>query len=263
MSQKKPIIVCVPGAWCMPEIYTPTTDILAKAGYTCLTVALPGVGFEQRSPEDKAGPKPVPGLQDDASAVREVVLSQLDAGHDVVLVCHSYGGVVGSEAVRGLDRASRGNGNGNGTGAVIHLVYIAAIIVDVGGQVWPGGKTPEDGNFIVQGDVCWRDASAPGSERFLSCCDEAAINHIVKYVRPHTFRCFADPITHTAWRHIPGTYVVAKEDVLPNQMALAPADHRFEEIVELEADHFAICGAPGPVAEVIQRAAEKAIAVGP
>ncbi|KAI1132282.1 alpha/beta-hydrolase [Nemania abortiva] len=253
MSEKKPVLVFCPGAWCAPEYFQFTTDILTKAGYTCLAVSLPSVGSELR-PKD--APPITHGLQTDANAVRDIVIPQLDAGHDVVVVCHSYGGVVTSEAVKGLDRASRGPD----TGAVIHLVYVAALLIDIGNQVWPGGSPPAD--FIVDGDLCWRDPAAPDTELWLAGCNEEQMKLLVSSVRSHVRKCFADPITYDGWRHIPGTYVRAKKDLMPDQMAAPPEGHKFAELVEVDGDHFAFCSAPEQVADAVQKAAEKAVSGG-
>ncbi|KAI1110791.1 Alpha/beta hydrolase fold-1 [Nemania sp. NC0429] len=254
MADKKPVLVLVPGAWCAPVMYTLTADILTKAGYTCLTVSLPSVGSELR-PED--APPITQGLQTDANAVRDVVVPQLDAGHDVVLVCHSYGGVVSSEAVRGLDRGSRGPD----TGAVIYLVYVAAIILDVGGEVWPGGNPPDD-SYILDGEICTRDPNTPGSELWLAGCTPEQMALVASSIRSHVHGCFADRTTYAGWRHIPGTYVIAKKDLMPNMIAAAPEGHKFEEVVEVDGDHFAFCSAPEQVADVIQKAAKKAVEAG-
>ncbi|KAI0446769.1 Alpha/beta hydrolase fold-1 [Xylaria telfairii] len=251
MPGKKPVIVLCPGAWCDAGYFRLTTDILEKAGYTCLAVYLPSVGSELR-PKD--APPITHGLQTDANAVRDVVIPQLNAGHDVVLVCHSYGGVVSSEAVRGLDRASRGAD----TGAVIHLVYVAAIILDVGKLVWP--EDPPREEFIVDGELCWRNPEAPNMDLWLAGFTEEQMKLLVASVRSHVRQCFKEPTTHAGWRHIPGTYVIAKKDLMPNMIAAAPEGHKFEEIIEIEeANHFAFCNAPKQVADIIQKASEKAV----
>ncbi|KAI1734321.1 Alpha/beta hydrolase fold-1 [Xylaria scruposa] len=250
MAGKKPVLVFCPGAWCDPGYFRFTTDILIKAGYTCLTVSLPSVGSELRA---KDAPPITHGLQADANAVRDVVIPQLDDGHDVVLVCHSYGGVVTSEAVRGLDRASRGPD----TGAVIYLVYVAAIILDVGKVVWP--EDPPREEFMVDGNLCWRNPEAPDAHLWLDGCNEEQKMLVVSSIRSHVRQCFKEPVTYAGWRHIPGTYVVAKKDLMPNMIVAAPEGHKFEEVVEVDGDHFAFCGAPEQVADVIQKASEKAV----
>lgn len=94
-----------------------------------------------------------------------------------MLVCHSYGGVVTSEAVRGLDRASRGAD----TGAVIRLVYVAAIILDVGKLVWP--EDPPREEFIVEGGLCWRNPEAPNPELWVAGCNEEQATLIMSSLR--------------------------------------------------------------------------------
>ncbi|KAI0914755.1 Alpha/beta hydrolase fold-1 [Ustulina deusta] len=251
MPGNKPVLVFCPGAWCAPEYFRFTTDILTKAGYTCLTVSLPSVGSELR-PKD--APPITHGLQTDAQALRDVVIPQLDAGHNVVLVCHSYGGVVTGEAVKGLDAASRGPN----TGAVVHLVYVAAIILDVGGKVWPDGNPPES-EFIVDGELCWRNPEAPDTELWLAGCNEEQVKLVVSSLRTHNRKCFEDTVTYDGWRHIPSTYVRAKKDLMPNMIAAVPEGHKFEDIVEVDGDHFAFCSAPVQVADIIQKASEKAV----
>ncbi|KAI0193833.1 Alpha/beta hydrolase fold-1 [Astrocystis sublimbata] len=250
MSENKPILVFCPGAWCAAEYFRFTTDILTTAGFTCLAVSLPSVGSDLR-PKD--APPITQGLQADAKAVRDVVIPQLDAGHDVIIVCHSYGGVVTSEAVRGLDRASRGPG----TGAVIRLVYVAAILLDIGNKVWP--EDPPASEFIVEGDLCWRNPAAPNPEIWVAGCNEEQMKLLGSSIRSHARQCFKEPVTYDGWRHIPGTYVIAKEDLMPNMIAAAPEGHKFDEIVEVDGGHFAFCGAPEQVADAIQKASRKAL----
>ncbi|KAI1312369.1 Alpha/beta hydrolase fold-1 [Xylaria venustula] len=251
MPGEKPVLVLCPGAWCDPAYFRFTTDILTKAGYTCLTVSLPSVGSELR-PKD--APPITHGLQADAQAVRDVIIPQLDAGRNVVAVCHSYGGVVTGEAVKGLDRASRGPN----TGAVIRLVYVAAIILDAGGQVWPGGKVPEN-EYIIEGELCWRAPEASDPTVWLTGCNEEQLALLTSSARSHQWKCFVDYVTYVGWRDIPSTYMRAKKDLMPNMIAAAPEGHKFEDVLEVDGDHFAFTSAPEEVADAIQKASEKAV----
>ncbi|KAI0165011.1 alpha/beta-hydrolase [Xylariaceae sp. FL1272] len=250
MSTQKPTLIFCPGAWCKPAYFKPTTDILEKKGYTCLTTSLPGCASEERSAD---APSIDHGLKTDAKALRDVIIPQLDAGNDVVVICHSYGGVVTSEAVKGLDRASRGPN----TGAVIYLVYVAALLIDVGSKVWPDG-TPK--GFVTNGDLCWKDPAATDMDVWLAGTSEEGRKLLLTSVGSHQWRCFAEPTTHDAWRRIPGTYVRAKLDLMPNMIEAAPKGHKFEEILECNGDHFAFGSAAEEVAGIIQDAAERAVA---
>ncbi|KAK5624436.1 hypothetical protein RRF57_000152 [Xylaria bambusicola] len=251
MSGKKPVLVFCPGAWCDPGYFRYTIDILTKAGFTCLAVSLPSVGSELR-PKD--APPIIHGLQTDAQAVRDVIIPQLDAGHNVVAVCHSYGGVVTAEAVKGLDTASRGP---NAT-AVIRMIYVAAIVLDVGGKVWP--EDPPQEEFISDGDICWRNPEAPGSEAWVPDFNEEQTRLLLASIRSHRRQCFYDVTTYVGWRDIPSTYVKALKDLMPDMISGAPEGHKFEEILEIDAGHFCFTNAPEQVADIIQKTAEKAVA---
>lgn len=116
----KPAIVLVPGAWHSPDAYAPMTRLLVEAGYAVNGVKLPSVGAD-------------PALQswdEDVAAIRKALSEAVDAGRDVVVMVHSYGGLPASEAVRGLakkDREKEGKGSG-----VVRLVYMCSFFGDVG-----------------------------------------------------------------------------------------------------------------------------------
>jgi alpha-beta hydrolase superfamily lysophospholipase len=133
---KKPSLVFCPGAWHLPSCFTPTVDLLSAAGYNTSLVSLPSVGSELR------GEEPLQNWDADVAAVRATVLSHVNRGEDVVLIVHSYGGLVGSEAAKGLDRKNRDK---PGQGAIVAMVYLAALALDVGQSILAGEET-EDPN---------------------------------------------------------------------------------------------------------------------
>lgn len=90
MSNTNPTIVIVPGAWLPAEVFEAFADQLRTYGYPSQAVSLPSVGGTET---------PLPGLKDDVKAVRDVVTKLSDEARDIVLLCHSSGGLVGSCAV--------------------------------------------------------------------------------------------------------------------------------------------------------------------
>ena len=109
-----PTVVVVPGACQTPLFYHPLADALKKAGFAVEIVATPSVGAS-------------PGLKtydDDVLAVRNITSAIVEKGGDVIVLMHSYGGLPGSAALRGLgkeERAKEGR-----SGGVIRLVYVCA-----------------------------------------------------------------------------------------------------------------------------------------
>lgn len=109
-----PTIVFTPGAWHGTWAFDTVRDSLEVLGYPTEAVALPSVGNTNASV----------GVAEDAAALAAELATLTDAGKDVVIVCHSYGGVVASTAVEGYGYADRSAAGLDG--GVIMLVYMTA-----------------------------------------------------------------------------------------------------------------------------------------
>lgn len=145
----KPVFVFVPGAWHQPKSFTPVLKLLTSVGYEVDAVSLPSVGAEMRNE------RPVQSWDPDVRAIRDAILSYVDKGRDVILVCHSYGGAPASQAVQGLsakDRKETGE-----QGAVLKIVFIAGLLLKKGSFLWEstGGKPWPD---VIRVEVCPLDA---------------------------------------------------------------------------------------------------------
>jgi pimeloyl-ACP methyl ester carboxylesterase len=122
-STDKPVFVLAPGAWHTPDCFQTTQDELHAQGWETRAVTYPSVGAE---PPNK-------GLFDDAAAVRAEIQTLADQGRQVIVVVHSYGGLVGAEAVKGLGYKQR-KAEGK-TGGVTLLVYLAAFVTPRGASI--------------------------------------------------------------------------------------------------------------------------------
>ncbi|KAJ5282005.1 hypothetical protein N7478_007377 [Penicillium angulare] len=69
-------------------------------------------------------------LPDDVASLRDVLVKLADEGRDLVVVAHSYGGVVASCAVDGLSKQAREKDGKSG--GVIKVIYLAAFALDKG-----------------------------------------------------------------------------------------------------------------------------------
>lgn len=90
----KPTIVMVPGAWHKPMIYSEVAASLEKHGYPTISLALPSAGAKPAH-KDFSG---------DVDGIRACLIELVSAGKEVVLVVHSYSGLPGGEAPKGLSR---------------------------------------------------------------------------------------------------------------------------------------------------------------
>lgn len=130
----KPTVLFVHGAWHSPKHFQPARDAFESAGYPTECPCQPT--FDAR-----AG---TATLYDDAKCIRFLLNELVEKqGKDVICVLHSYGGVVGTEAID----ASLGKKNrqDNGlSGGVLGLLYMAAFVLPLGSSLSTafGGSLP-------------------------------------------------------------------------------------------------------------------------
>lgn len=115
-----PTIVFSLGAWVIPAVFDATRSHLEALGFPSECPAHPSIGAEP----------PTKTLSDDAASLRGVLTKLADEGRDLVVVAHSYGGVVASSSLEGLGKTTRA-AEGK-TGGVVKVVYLAAFALDKG-----------------------------------------------------------------------------------------------------------------------------------
>lgn len=125
----KPVIVLVHGAWHRPLHYIELINGLRSKGFTVVAPINVTAGWDDA----------IVGKThlDDAKIIQEAMSSASDAGKEIVLVCHSYGGIPGTAAAEGntaAERSSKGL-----KGGIISVVYIAAFALPQPGlSLWMG-----------------------------------------------------------------------------------------------------------------------------
>lgn len=119
-----PTIFFIPGAWHGPWVYDDVRSVLSNRGYETASVALASVGTNDASI----------GMLDDTAKIRSALLKLVDAGKEVIIVAHSYGGVVASNSVHGglsIDqRAAESK-----PGGIVILLYLCAFFTPVGSSL--------------------------------------------------------------------------------------------------------------------------------
>jgi pimeloyl-ACP methyl ester carboxylesterase len=219
-------VVLVHGAFADGSGWKPVADILLRDGYSVRVVQEPETTFEA-----------------DVAATRRI----LDKTGPCVLVGHSYGGMIITEA--GAHQSVRA------------LVYIAAFQPDVGESAGAlNSKTPAAANSIgpagdgfleVNGDSFPNDFAADVAKpvaRFM------AISQV-----PISVEAFGAKATVAAWKDKPSYAVVAKQDRMIN-----PELERFmtkrakSETIELPGSHAIFLSHSNEVAALIEKAAKAA-----
>ena len=214
-------IVLVHGAWADGSGFKGVYDILTKEGFNVSVVANPDTG-----------------IPDDVAATQRV-LDRQDG--PVILVGHSYGGTVITEA--GVDPK------------VVGLVYLAAFGPDEGettGQYLPKGPLPikasKDGLAFFN-----RDAFLGG---FAPDVPMDARVFMYDSQVPLAVSVFSVPITHPAWRTKPSWYLVSSNDqVIPPDVERMYAKRMKATTEEVAGSHVAFVSHPDVAAHLIEEAA--------
>ncbi len=209
------------GAWCWDEV----AARLRAGGAPVVAVDLPSVA---------AGGD----MYDDARFVRDAIAT---AGGETVVVGHSYGGVVITEAAAGAE-------------GVRHLVYLTAFMLDEGESLATiTGSTPPDWQIA---DPDGGTLSVAGAQEvFYNTCPPDVADAAAARLRPHTIAAFVQPVTSVAWRDVPATYVICDRDnaiPVPAQEAMAA---RAGTTHRLDSDHSPFLNDPGAVADLLRAAA--------
>lgn len=147
-----PTILLVQGSFQIPQVYEKLVKGLMDQGYPAIHPRLPSC-----SDVDKPG-FPQVSLVDEVLAIRLELIRQIEYEEkNVVVAMHSYGGLVGSEAVtEELSYAKRQSSQGL-AGGVTHLFYYCAFLLDKGQSVLSAfGESPNSDVRVSMLDILLR-----------------------------------------------------------------------------------------------------------
>lgn len=223
---EKPTIVLVHGFWGGAAHWAKVIVELRNRGYDSLL----------------AVENPLTSLADDAERTRKMV-KQVDG--PVLLVGHSYGGAVLSEA--------------GDLPNVVGLVFIAAFAPDAGES--PGGISQELPPAAIEN-------LAPDSDGYLwvkqdkyheSFCqdlgaDEALVMAVAQ--KAPLASTFGDNVTAPAWRVKPSWYQVSTQDhmIHPDNQRRMAERMEARKTIELDASHASLASQPAAICDLIDDA---------
>jgi pimeloyl-ACP methyl ester carboxylesterase len=219
-------IVLVHGAFVDGSGWQPVYEILIHDGYHVTLVQ-----------------EPLTSLNDDITATRRI-LDRQDG--PVVLVAHSYGGTVITEA--------------GSHSKVAALVYIAAHAPDVGeteagnGKKYPNSSRPlvkTHDNFLLLDPANF-------AADFAADLPPGQANFMAHAQMPAAAEVFTTPVSHPAWKTKPSWYLVAQDDkvINPDLERMYAARAHSHKVEVPGASHAVYISHPKEVAALIEQAAE-------
>jgi len=235
----KPTVVLLHGAWADSSSWSDVVRRLQDDGYP---VVVP--------------PNPLRGLLAD-TAYLSSFLQTIDG--PIVLVGHSYGGAV-------ITNAATGNTN------VKALVYVNAFVPDQGETVLQlVAAQPGSALAVADPTTVFKLVPYPGSPpgdfdayilqnvfpgAFANDLPRRTARVLAATQRPAALSAFATPSGPPAWASIPSWDVVGTADhVIPPAEQLIMANRAHARITRVDASHLSMISRPGTVADVIRAAA--------
>jgi pimeloyl-ACP methyl ester carboxylesterase len=219
-------IVLVHGAFADGSSWDRVSPILMANGYTVVAVQ-----------------QPMSSLADDVAATRRAIDAQPG---EVILVGHSYGGVIITEA-------------GNNP-KVVGLVYVAAFAPDAGESTDDLGKGQPAPAWVKSlkadsGGYLWLPPETVAKD-FAQDLPAAEAKLIGAKQAPAHSSVFAAKVKTAAWKTRPASYVVATEDHMIAPAAQATMANRMNATTtSIKASHVVMLSKPRQVAGAILTAA--------
>jgi pimeloyl-ACP methyl ester carboxylesterase len=220
------------GGWCWARVMPG----LAAHGVDATAVDLPG--------HAEGTTEPPADLHTDAAHVR-AVLDAVDG--PIVLVGHSYGGAVITEAAAGHPSVQR-------------LVYLSAVMPAEGETI---GATPPDVvidepppaivELMVPSDDGTTVTIAPHGVRatFYHDCSDDDVDFATARLSPQSTASLAQTVEGAAWRDIPSTYVVCTDDRTVSPVMQRAYATRATEIVDMPTSHSPFFSQPELVVDLL------------
>ena len=218
------------GAWWWSRMVEP----LAALGLGSRAVELPSCVAPRVPPAETLG-----NMYADVDAVR-AALDEEDG--PVVLVGHSYGGMV-------ITDAAAGHGN------VKQLVYVTSVMPDSGETMADLGGGPGPWMDPRPGDGTMGIDAGLVPDAFMQDCDEEAVAGALKRLTRQPLAVFGQTPRAVAWREKPSTYIVCAEDRATPPEVQREYARRAGRVLELPTGHHPMLSRPELLARVLAEAA--------
>jgi len=185
-------------------------------------------------------------MKDDIASIRTAITKfVIEKEEDVILVMHSGGGFIGSNAIEGL--GSRERKEKGMKGGVVKIVFLAAAVFPVGFRHGALPFTVSEGGALYPIN--------PRTLLFNDLSDEEAETWM-KELKSQPAEGWDDTITYAGWTDVPSVYLVCEGDqCIPPPMQEQLASLAGSRVERCDAGHMVMLSLPERVVEVIRGAA--------
>jgi pimeloyl-ACP methyl ester carboxylesterase len=230
----KPTIVLVHGAWADSSSWNAVIQRLIAVGYPVV-----------------AAPNPLRGLKYDSDTLADF-LSQITG--PVVLVGHSYGGAVISDAAVG---------NPNVEALVFDDAYIpaagetVAALSGADSALAPAATDPTSVFKLVPNGDTYDTYLLPEvvATDFAPDLPKAVQGYLTRTQPPTSLLALGEPAAAPAWTTVPSWDIVGKQDkIIPLAAQLSMAQRAGSHVTEINSSHVSLISHPVEVAAVILKA---------
>ncbi|KAF2654653.1 alpha/beta-hydrolase [Lophiostoma macrostomum CBS 122681] len=240
-------VVVVQGCFQKPLVYEQLSGSIRKHGYqtfqpelpTCTEIESPG--FAKKD------------LNDDTKVVRDVIEDLVEQkGRKVIVVMHSYGGLVGSNAV--LEKWDLDKRQSLGlAGGVAHLFYFSAFIMGKGQSVLGTyGESPN--NEEKDGKLYFKN----GAKLLYNDLPEEEAALWASRMVPQSYAVQTTTITNAAYEFVPSTYVICDNDkAVPPQVQEIFSRAAGSHVERIDSGHSPMLSRKDKLVDIIVSVIEK------
>lgn len=201
----KTVFILVAGAWHSASTWDKVTRLLEEKGHRAIAVNLPSTSGDAAAT-----------FGDDVTHVRGLILGEVRQGHHVVVVVHSYGGVVGESAIRDVPTATHPSPD-IAHGKVIGLALMAtgfnvtnmSFIEGFGGNPPPIWRADEESGFVV-----FTDGTDPAELFYHDLPTDEEKQYWVSKLTKQSIKSLYEGREHSyaGWQDVPSWVLITTKD---------------------------------------------------
>lgn len=255
-----PTLIFIHGSWHKPSCYDKVIKLLSDHHkLKCVAVALASTADS-----------PNATFKDDIDIARAAISNETSAGHHVVVISHSYGGMVGNSAIKGFTRPKSASNPDSSTSTISNHGNVIGLILIASGFTLTGLSFMDP--FFGIPPPAWRVNKETGfaelvtspRELFYHDLPEEEANYWVSQLTTQSLKALFEGGEHAyaGWQDVPVYYIGTIEDralpVVVQRMTVGMArgmggmvEHR-----ELQTSHSPFLSMPDETVAIIVEAVE-------